>query len=61
MTILEATVEITKAAIGSAGGASTATSNATLLTTVPYRKEFLDGISALYKKLLDLESGALNA
>jgi hypothetical protein len=49
MTILEATVEITKAAIGSAEGEHH------LLTTENNRKEFLAGIEALYKKLEKLD------
>ena len=55
MTILEATVEITKAAIDSAGGASTSSSNSSLLTYDKSRKEFLEGIEALHKKLAELE------
>jgi len=55
MTVLEATVEITKAAISSVGGASESSSRDILITVKESRKEFLEGIDALYRKLLELE------
>jgi len=58
MTILEATVEITKAAIGAIGNASTYRSEC-LLTDEKQRKDFLNGIEALYKKLDTLDADKL--
>ncbi|MGA2624982.1 MAG: hypothetical protein ABSF91_14075 [Bacteroidota bacterium] len=54
MSALEATVEIVKASLIT-GGASTA-SIFTLITEPTMRKNFLQGIEELYKKLQALES-----
>lgn len=51
MTILEATVEITKAVAGS----NVTAHHDYLLTVENSRKEFLAGIEALYKKLDELD------
>jgi hypothetical protein len=55
MTILEATVEITKAVVGSSGNVNVAL----LLTTESTRNNFLNGIDALYKKLDALDANNL--
>jgi hypothetical protein len=51
MTTLEATVEIVKAAIAQSQN------NLAVLTMEKDRKNFLEGIEALYKKLEALETG----
>ena len=52
MTILEATVEITKAAISG----NNSSSQSLLLTDKDDRKQLLSGIEDVYNKLKELES-----
>ncbi len=54
MTILEATVEVVKAAVSPGDNSSTR-----LLVNQDYRKEFLLSIEMIYKKFQDLENGKL--
>ena len=59
MTILEATVEITKAAVSRNTGSNTIHGNELLLIDEKERKEFLTGIEELYKKLEKLDENKL--